>query len=173
MDSEEIRGVVPEVRIPGAMGINTFELYVSTKRLVFIQTSKGYQALGGAMFGAVGAAVSGLASEKGKTSNLGQQVQNIDLDTLLKSKKGNKEFLLNDITQLRLKKGMGSHRISIFVMKKNKNKIIFDGFLVPPQDYLKYYKKEGLKTKQISLQYVKETESVLNTVLSDRINSNY
>jgi hypothetical protein len=174
METEEIKGVIPEVRLPGAFGVNTFELYVSTKRLVFIQTSKGYQAVGGALGGAVGAVISQRAAEKNKktTADLAP-LQNVNLDELLKTNKGNKEFPLDGITELRLKKGMATNRLSIFGLKKNKSKLVLDGFLVPPQDYLKHYKSEGFKTKEISLQYVKEAESVMNSVLQDRIKSDY
>lgn len=174
METEEIKGVIPEVRLPGAFGVNTYQMYVSTKRLVFIQTSKGYQAVGGALGGAVGAVISQRASEKSKKkASEYDLLQNVNLDELLKTNKGNKEFPLEGIIELRLKKGMASNRISIFGLKKNKNKLVLDGFLVPPQDYLKNYKSEGFKTKEISLQYVKEAETIMNSVLQDRIKSDY
>ena len=174
MEAEEIKGVVPEVRIPGAMGINTYALYVSTRRLVFIQTSKGYHVMGGALFGAVGAMAGHMASESQKKTFRDQSMfQNIDLDSLLRSSKANKEMTLDGIVELRLKKGLGSHRITVFQMKKNKKKVTLDGFLVPPQDYLKYYKKQGQKGKQTVLQYANEAHSLLSTVLSSKLKSDY
>jgi hypothetical protein len=171
---EKIIGVIPEVRVQGAFGINTYLIYVTTKRLVFIQSSKGYEMVGGMVFGVVGALASAGAAEKSKKKALKwASHQNVDLDALLKSEKGNKEFSLNEIKRIRIKRYNYVNKLMILTLKKNKPKIVLSGVLVPPQEYLKYYKRKGYKKNRIIYKYIKEVESVMNSVLPNKIKSDY
>ncbi|UCE36698.1 MAG: hypothetical protein JSW00_14455 [Thermoplasmata archaeon] len=170
MDEERKLGLIPQVRIPGALGVNIYAILITTRRLLFIRTSKGY---GFILGGAVGAAIGSYYGDKGTRPFTDPAIlRDIDINTL-KEEKGNKDILIDNITKVKLKKGLAANKLSIYGLKKNKKKLLLEGYLVPPSGYTKGYKEEGLDSKEISLRYIQETESIFQTVLLDRIERNY
>ena len=167
MQKEEIKGIIPEVRLPGAFGFNSNVLFVSTKRLVFIQLTRGYQILIGGLVGAIFDTYRSKAGDKPITDPT--ILKKINLDALIRSKKSNKVIYLHGIKEIGIRRWLGAIKFSIFGFKKNKKKLLMDGFLIPPKNYFKRYKNAGFKPKEINRRYALEARNILVTVLFNRI----
>jgi hypothetical protein len=170
MTNDEITGVIPSVRMRGAFGINIYAMVLTKTRIAFIRTEyEGYS-------GVVGLAAE--AATKRNLRKLGSKIitdtnniQDIDLNSLILSDKANKVLYLINVVEIRLIKGFGGYKMHIFGKKKNKKKLIIEGFIAPPEDYFKEKKKAGQKTKKIMEEYALESQNIIKYLLSDRITS--
>ncbi|MCK5547799.1 MAG: hypothetical protein KAI64_02210, partial [Thermoplasmata archaeon] len=76
---EEITALIPEVGHRGKHGLDSYAIFITTKRLVFIQTKKGHNGLG-FIYGAIGSAIaSAIESYFDKKKPKLKLNQNIDL----------------------------------------------------------------------------------------------
>ena len=160
MSDEEIREVIPRI----FDGYNNYSLIISSKRIAFIQTGSEYAILGGVVGGLVG----GIIAKKYSKDEA--DFSNLNLDELISQKKNNKEIYINAITDIQLKKEIGSFRLIIYgYKKKNKVKKLLNWYIVPPENYIKEHKSLGLKQKDIFKKYVSECQEQIDRCLGHLI----
>jgi hypothetical protein len=164
MSEERILAIIPNVQYSGKRGVNHYIIYVTTRKLYFIQTKKGYDFVQPLFLGLYFE-----AKDKNRYDGLNQH-ELTDISSIVNHKNFVRSISLKRITEIRFIREIGIYRFIILGHnKKGKIQKLVNGFLIPPQQRIEKAKELGFKKRRIFDDYALEVEYAIESIFLDKV----
>jgi len=152
-------GLAPRVMAQGAMGPKEYAVLVTDRRSIFVLEFKSKAGIGGALGGMIGAAIASAAD-----SRMSFDYENENPE-MLASEKGSIAIPHDSLEHVRFKSGMLGNWMQIEYRSEEGKTKKLGVSLVPPNDYMKEKKDNGVKGKAAMHEYVNEVQSLFRRAL--------
>lgn len=159
-EEETIKYSVPRIQI----GMNNFQLFITSKRMTFIKTGKDYRAVGNFLIGYLGEKMVERYN-KDDAKFHGQ-----DLDALIKEDANNFEIPVERVTRIRLKLSLGYYYMHIFGTEGDYLEMrLVKGRMEPSKSYSEECEIMGLNIGQAQDAYALECQKVIERCFGDKL----
>lgn len=161
-----IVGFIPKIVMPSNFGTGLFSIYITYKRMVFVEVGKDYSTEGLYLFGFAGYMIGKALDYENNPA-----MRNINLDSLMAENENNREILVERITNIKMKKAFGGdYRLYVYGYGLHDvKKLLIEGVFQVPKEDMEMNRRRGYKKDAILKSYVSACQEQIRKCLGDKL----